>query len=135
MRLAFIRQNSVPINAFNFGMHSVSRVGILSATCVEIPWHMHVIMAHQTCLTRSRAIHSGQKFDKNYFLANHANRYDITARVFKMKLKALMDFIVKHGLFSRVTKKRIATCTYPHLVSWEDKTEWNRWCDVSGNSR
>lgn len=54
----------------------------------------------------------------------------ITARVFKQKLKSLMDFIVKYGVrdelldvFSRVAKTRIATRTYSHLVKREKKDQ------------
>ncbi|GFQ98782.1 helitron_like_N domain-containing protein [Trichonephila clavata] len=54
------------------------------------------------------------------------DRHDITARVFRQKLKSLMDFMVKHEVFGSVRcwmysvewqKKRIATCTYINLAS------------------
>jgi len=57
----------------------------------------YVIMAHQICL-RSRVIHSGQELFPGQ---SPIDRHDILASVFKKKkLKSLMDFIVKHSVFS-----------------------------------
>ena len=46
-------------------------------------------------------------------------RHDIIARVFRQKLKSLMDFIVRYevlDVLSRMTKERIATCAYTNLA-------------------
>lgn len=57
---------------------NVGRTTILPGTYVGSPRHMlkmlcamYDIMAHQICLSHSHAIQSGQKFNKNYLLANH----------------------------------------------------------------
>lgn len=53
------------------------------------------------------------------------DRHDITACVFRQKLKSLMDFMVKHGsvwvyalldVLSGMAKERIATRTYTNLA-------------------
>ena len=53
-----------------------------------------------------------------------SDRHDISARVFKQKLKYLMDYIVKHQVFGETRcwmysaewQKRIATCIHFDLV-------------------
>lgn len=60
-------------------------------------------MGGRTYLLHSRATHTGTKLKKNLLPGESASdRHDITARVFKQKMKSFMDFIVKHRIFGEV---------------------------------
>lgn len=51
---------------------------------------------------------------KSYFLGNHPDRPDITTRVFKQKLKSLMDFVVKHRVFGK-------TRCWMYSIEWQKR--------------
>ncbi|CAB3232186.1 unnamed protein product [Arctia plantaginis] len=90
-RLTFIRLNQAKLrseeyihlrdainadgNAQNVGRTTIlpatSEVRVICMNMLKMLCAMYDIMAHQICLSHSHAIQSGQKFNKNYFLANH----------------------------------------------------------------
>ena len=71
------------------------------------------------------------------------DRHDISARVFKQKLKFLMDYIVKHQVFGDtlldvfrwMAKMRIATCTHFYLVGRKSHTRSNWSSNISRNTK
>ncbi|CAF4940496.1 unnamed protein product [Pieris macdunnoughi] len=88
-RLTFIRLNQAKLRSEEYihirdainadgNAQNVGRKTILPATYIGSPRHMHEYaqdamsyVRHQICLSRSHAIQSGQKFKKNYLIANH----------------------------------------------------------------
>lgn len=144
-RLTFIRLNQAKLRSEEYihlrdainadgNAYNVGRTTILPTTYVGSPRHMH----EHTQDAMSYVRHYGTpdlfitftcnpqwtKIRQELFIdQSPIDRHDITARVFKRKLKSLMDFIVKHNEFySVVTETRITPCSHPHLVSREDKT-------------
>lgn len=91
---------------------NIGRLTILPATYVGSPRHMHEYA--QDAMTYVR--HYGRPDLFITFTCNpkwpeitqlllpgqtSSDRHDITARVFKQKLKTIMDFIVKHNVFGQ----------------------------------
>ncbi|VEN49979.1 unnamed protein product [Callosobruchus maculatus] len=135
-RLTFIRLNQAKlrseeyihlrdaINAYG-NAQNVGRTTILSATYVGSPRHMHEYAQDAMSYVR----HYGSPDLFITFTCNPQwteirqelfpgqspiDRHDITARVFKRKLKSLMDFIVKHRIFG-------ATRCWMYSVEWQKR--------------
>lgn len=120
-RLTFIRLNQAKLRSEEYihlrdainadgNAHNVGRMTILPATYVGSPRHMHEYA--QDAMTYVRHYGTPDLFvtftcnprwaeiQQELFPGQSPiDRHDITARVFKRKLKSLMDFIVKHGVF------------------------------------
>lgn len=133
-RLTFIRLNQAKLrfeeyihlrDAINAdgNAQNVGRTTILPATYVGSPRHMHEYPQDAMCYVR----HYGTpdlfvtftcnpkwtEIQQELFTSQSPiDRHDITARVFKMKLKSLMDFIVKHRVFGE-------TRCWMYSVEWQ----------------
>ncbi|XP_054085138.1 uncharacterized protein LOC128921444 [Zeugodacus cucurbitae] len=93
-RLTFIRLNQTKFRSEEYihlrdainsdgNAENVGRMTILPATYIGSPRHMHEYAQDAMSYVRQSPIY----------------RHDIIARVFRQKLKSLMDFIVKHCVF------------------------------------
>ncbi|XP_053968313.1 uncharacterized protein LOC128869734 [Anastrepha ludens] len=145
-RLIFIRLNQAKLRSEEYihlrdainadgNAQNVDRTTILRATYVGSPRHMHEYAQDAMCYLR----HYGTpdlfiiftcnpkwtEIQQELFTSqSHVDRHDITARVFKMKLKSLMDFIVKHRVFGEMRcwmysvewqKRRLP---HAHILIW-----------------
>lgn len=135
-RLTFIRLNQAKLRSEEYihlrdainadgNAQNVGRTTILPATYVGSPRHMHEYAQDAMCYVR----HYGTPDLFITFTCNPKwteiqqelftnqspiDRHDITARVFKMKLKSLMDFIVKHRVFGE-------TRCWMYSVEWQKR--------------
>ncbi|CAF4836778.1 unnamed protein product [Pieris macdunnoughi] len=135
-RLIFIRLNQAKLRPEEYihlrdainadgNAQNVGRKTILPATYVGSPRHMHEYAQDAMSYVR----HYGTpdlfitftcnpkwtEIQKELFNSQSPiDRHDITARVFKMKLKSLMDFIVKHRVFGE-------TRCWMYSVEWQKR--------------
>lgn len=135
-RLTFIRLNQAKLRSEEYihlrdaitadgNAQNVGRTTILPATYVGSPRHMHEYAQDAMSYVR----HYGTPDLFITFTCNPKwteiqqelfpgqspiDRHDITARVFKMKLKSLMDFIVKHSIFGE-------TRCWMYSVEWQKR--------------
>lgn len=135
-RLTFIRLNQTKLRSEEYihlrdaintdgNAQNVGRMTILPATYIGSPRHMHEYAQDAMSYVRhygtadlfitftcnpqwieiKRELFSGQ---------SPIDRHDITARVFRQKLKSLMDFIVKHNVFGE-------TRCWMYSVEWQKR--------------
>lgn len=146
-RLNFIRFNQKQLRSEEYihlrdainndgNVNDIGRLTILPASYTGSPRHMHEYTQDAMSYVR----HYGRpdlfitftcnpqwtEIQDNLFTGQSTvDHHDITARVFKQKLKSLMDFIVKHHVFGdtllldvfrRMAEKRITSCAHFGLV-------------------
>ncbi|GFX01509.1 ATP-dependent DNA helicase [Trichonephila clavipes] len=106
----YIHLRDAIVNDGNVNPNELGRMAILPSTFTGSPRHMHEYA--QDAMTYVRAYGRPDLFVtftcnptwneiKELLLVGQSSsdRHDITARVFKQKLKCLMDFIIKHHVF------------------------------------
>lgn len=135
-RLTFIRLNQAKLRSEEYihlrdainadgNAQNVGRTIILPATYVGSPRHMHEYA--QDAMSYVRHYGTPDLFitftcnpkwteiqQELFTRQSPIDRHDITARVFKMKLKSLMDFIVKHRVFGE-------TRCWMYSVEWQKR--------------
>lgn len=135
-RLTYIRLNQTKLRSEDYihlcdainndgNAQNVGRVTILPSTYVGSPRHMHEYA--QDAMTYIRNYGTADLFitftcnpkwteiQKELFPdQSPIDRHDITARVFKQKLRALIDFIVKHQVFGE-------TRCWMYSVEWQKR--------------
>jgi len=135
-RLTFIRLNQTKLRSEEYihlrdaintdgNAQNVGRMTILPATYIGSPRHMHEYA--QDAMSYVRHYGTADLFItftcnphwieiKQELFSGHSPiaRHDITARVFRQKLKSLMDFIVKHNVFGE-------TCCWMYSVEWQKR--------------
>ena len=135
-RLTFIRLNQTKLRSEEYihlrdaintdgNAQNVGRMTILPATYIGSPRHMHEYA--QDAMSYVRHYGTADLFitftcnpqwieiNQELFSGQSPiDRHDITARVFRQKLKSLMDFIVKHNVFGE-------TRCWMYSVEWQKR--------------
>ena len=135
-RLTFIRLNQTKLRSEEYihlrdaintdgNAQNVGRMTILPATCIGSPRHTHEYA--QDAMSYVRHYGTADLFItftcnphwieiKQVLFPGQStiDRHDITARVFRQKLKSLMDFIVKHYVFGE-------TRCWMYSVEWQKR--------------
>lgn len=135
-RLTFIRLNQTKLRSEEYihlrdaintdgNAQNVSRIIILPAAYIGSPRHMHEYA--QDVMSYVRHYGTADLFitftcnpqwieikQELYPGQSPIDRHDITARVFRQKLKSLMDFIVKHNVFGE-------TRCWMYSVEWQKR--------------
>lgn len=123
-RLNFIRFNQKKLRSEEYihlrdavnndgDVNDIGKVVILPATYTGSPRHMHEYAQDAICYVRNygrpdlfitfTCNSQWTEIKENLYPGQSAvDRHDITARIFKQKLKSLIDFIVKHKSFGEV---------------------------------
>ncbi|GFY31474.1 helitron_like_N domain-containing protein [Trichonephila clavipes] len=120
----YIHLRDAIVNDGNVNPNELGRMAILPSTFTGSPRHM--LEYAQDAMTYVRAYGRPDLFVtftcnptwneiKELLLVGQSSsdRHDITARVFKQKLKCLMDFIIKHHVFGETR-------------CWMDSIEWQK---------
>ena len=135
-RLLYIRMNQKKLRSEEYihlrdainndgNVNDIGRITILTATYTGSPRHMHQYAQDAMSYVRQYGrpdlfitftCNSTWTEIKEHLLPGQssADRHDITARVFKQKLKSLMDFIVKHHVFGE-------TRCWMYSIEWQKR--------------
>ncbi|GFU23539.1 ATP-dependent DNA helicase [Trichonephila clavipes] len=121
----YIHLRDAIVNDGNVNPNELGRMAILPSKFTESPRHMHEYA--QDAMTYVRAYGRSDLFVtftcnptwneiKELLLVGQSSsdRHDITARVFKQKLKCLMDFIIKHHVFGE-------TRCWMYSIEWQKR--------------
>ncbi|GFX58301.1 helitron_like_N domain-containing protein [Trichonephila clavipes] len=121
----YIHLRDAIVNDGNVNPNELGRMAILPSTFMGSPRHMHEYA--QDAMTYVRAYGRPDLFVtftcnptwneiKELLLVGQSSsdRHDITARVFKQKLKCLMDFIIKHHVFGE-------TRCWMYSIEWQKR--------------
>ncbi|GFW40605.1 helitron_like_N domain-containing protein [Trichonephila clavipes] len=121
----YIHLRDAIVNDGNVNPNELGRMAILPSTFTGSPRHMHEYA--QDAMTYVRAYGRPDLFVtftcnptwneiKELLLVGQSSsdRHDITARVFKQKLKSLMDFIIKHHVFGE-------TRCWMYSIEWQKR--------------
>ncbi|GFW51147.1 ATP-dependent DNA helicase [Trichonephila clavipes] len=121
----YIHLRDAIFNDGNVNPNELGRMAILPSTFTGSPRHMHEYA--QDAMTYVRAYGRPDLFVtftcnptwneiKELLLVGQSSsdRHDITARVFKQKLKCLMDFIIKHPVFGE-------TRCWMYSIEWQKR--------------
>lgn len=121
----YIHLRDAIVNDGNVNVNELGRMVILPATFTGSPRHMHEYAQDAMSYVRSygrpdlfitfTCNPTWDEIKENLFIGQTASdRHDITARVFKQKLKALMNFIVKHHVFGE-------TRCWMYAIEWQKR--------------
>ncbi|GFU40418.1 putative DNA helicase [Trichonephila clavipes] len=121
----YIHLRDAIVNDGNVNPNELGRMAILPSTFTGSPRHMHEYA--QDAITYVRAYGRPDLFVtftcnptwneiKELLLVGQSSsdRHDITARVFKQKLKCLMDFFIKHHVFGE-------TRCWMYFIEWQKR--------------
>jgi len=106
----YIHLHDAVVNDGNVNPNELGKIDILPTTFIGSPWHMHEyaqdVMTYVCTYGRPDSfviITCNPMWDeiKELLLIGQSssNHHDVSAHIFKQKLKSLMDLIVKHHVF------------------------------------